>query len=105
MWMPRLLYLILKRPLTVVGLHIVRSPVPAGPISMFSPLFRSISVASWKEAESMPSVSGIGFGDFLMGNGVGTTISKFAVAVGLASLITRFVTAGAVKPAATATTL
>src|SRR6266571_4378965 len=101
MWIPRLLYLTLKRPLTVFGpAHIVRSPT-----ATFSPLFRSISGASMKEAESMPSVSGIGFGDFTMGNGVGATIAKFSVAVGLASLITTFVTAGAAKPAAIASTL
>src|SRR5438445_13859827 len=100
MWMPRLLYLTLKRPLTVFGPpHIVRSPT-----ATFSPLFRSISGASWKEAESMPSVSGIGFGDLTRGNGVGATIAKFSVAVGLASLITRFVPEAGERPATTATT-
>src|SRR5260370_40160861 len=101
MWRPRLLYLTLKRPLTVFGPpHIVRSPT-----ATFSPLFRSISGASWKEAASMPSVSGIGFGDFKTGNGVGAVLGKFSGAVPLAALTTTFVTAAAAKPAASAPTL
>src|ERR1051326_321288 len=82
MWIAAVLYFSLKRPLTVVG----PPQVVASPTTRFAPLFRSISGASANEAESIPSVSGIGLGDLTMQNGVGAFNVKSWVAVGLASL-------------------
>src|SRR5512144_2790025 len=91
MWIAWELYLTLNRPLTVLGPpHVVGSPTATS-----SPLFRSISGASWKDAESMSSSSEIGFGDFTIGAGVGAFRSKFWVAVAAVSLTTMFLTLGA----------
>src|SRR5947209_20153532 len=68
MWIASELYLSLKRPLTTLGVH---GGVPLGsPTTTFCPPLITISGASMKEAESMPSVRGIDLGDFTMGNGL-----------------------------------
>src|SRR5947209_17746362 len=79
MWIASELYLSLKRPLTTLGVH---GGVPLGsPTTTFCPWFTTISGASWKEVESMPSVSGMGLGDFTMGNGVAVARVKSCVSV------------------------
>src|SRR3954465_6142092 len=100
MWRPSELYFTLKRPLTMLG----PPQVVGSPTATLSPLVRSISGASWNEAESIPSVSGMGFGDLTTGYGVGAFRSKFSVALGLLSLITRFVIGAAARPWANAAT-
>src|SRR5438309_11430053 len=93
MWIASVLYLSLKRPLTTLGVH--GGVSLAAPMTTFCPPLTTISGASWKEAESMPSVRGIGLAALTMGNGVAVARVKSCVSLSL-SFRTLLVIGGAV---------